>query len=77
MDPDLAGQYFFSLLVIIGFYIFIHSGIEGIKKKYSWRWAIIVFMAAYAFYVFGNNTGTFEFMIEKFKEFSSSSETTP
>lgn len=77
MDPKEAGLYAYSLLVLVGAYVIILSSFEGIKKKYSWRWAIIIMMASYTFYVFGSKTNTFNFMWSKIDGLISSASDSP
>lgn len=68
MHPD-AGYYLYSLLILFLAYVFIFSIIEGLKKKFHWRWGIIILLALYAFFEFGIKTKTFEFMWRKATEF--------
>ena len=64
MSPDV-GHYAFSALVLFMVYVFVVSIIEGLKKKFSWRWGIIVLLALVSFFKFGIDTGTFDFMWRK------------
>jgi hypothetical protein len=68
MSSD-AGLYAFSLLALFLAYVFVSSIREGLKKKYHWRWGIILLLALYTFIHFGIQTKTFDFMWRKTIEF--------
>ncbi|MCA9741359.1 hypothetical protein KC734_07455 [candidate division KSB1 bacterium] len=63
------GLTFFAILVVFFAYVFIASIIEGLKNKFHWRWGLIILFALHSFYVFGSDSGTFQFMWDKAKEF--------
>ncbi len=71
MDPEV-GFYFYSFLALLAFYILLRSAHELFKKynnPYSWRWGVVILMAAYTFYQVGVETQTFSFMWQKTKDF--------
>ena len=68
MHPD-AGYYAYSVVILFLVYVFVLSIIEGLKKKFHWRWGIIILLALYSFFEFGIKTHTFDFMWRKATEF--------
>lgn len=68
MSSD-AGFYAFSLLALFLAYIFVSSITEGLKKKFHWRWGIILLLALYTYIYYGIQTKTFDFMWRKTIEF--------
>lgn len=69
MQPEEAGYWASSIIIIFLAYVIIHSAIEAYRKAFRWRWVIIILMAIYTFYRIGEDTGTFSFMFKKSKEF--------
>lgn len=66
------GQYVFAILMLFMIYVFTASIIEGLKKKYNWRWGIIILFALWSFFEFGIRFNTFTFTWQKIVQFMQS-----